>query len=280
MPDKDLSQYLTIGELAALYEIPKQTLIYYATNGIIKPAFVNENGYRYYSVNEFLALEIILNLRKLDIKSSSIKDFVFERTTENIVKILTDKKQQFQQQIEDLTSTINNINIFLDGLKKQDDLITDVFQTLQLPEQLIVVSPPFDENSSPSRIPEFAHHNQQVFPRTVFRSFPTGWIISQENFFDFDNPYHSKQYFTPLPPGCQLKNVRQRPAGLYVLMNFRGSFYAKCHELRKKLADYLKCNNLTAIDDIYILPVKNHWQTDNSKDFITQLSVRVNVKKI
>ena len=279
MPEHNLKEYLTIGELAALYQIPKQTLIYYATNGIIKPAFVNENGYRYYSVNEFLVLEIILNLRKLDISSGDIKEFVFNRSTENIVKILNDKKNELRDTIDSLNRTIGSIDYFLDNINQQEHLLLNCFQTLQLPAEKIVVNKPFDETSTPTRLLEFASHNQYIFPKNVFRSAPTGWIISKEDYFEKNKPHQTKQYFTPLPPEYNRKNITERPAGLYVLYNFNRSFFVRCPEIRNNLIEYLKRNNLKVIGDIYILPLKNHWQSENSDDYISRLTVQVAITK-
>lgn len=59
-------KYYTAGELARLFNIPKQTMLYYDKMGILKPEFVAENGYRYYSTPQYLTLEIILFLRKMD----------------------------------------------------------------------------------------------------------------------------------------------------------------------------------------------------------------------
>ena len=47
MTGKERRQYYTIGELASLYGLPKQTLMYYANVGLLVPTFVHENGYRY-----------------------------------------------------------------------------------------------------------------------------------------------------------------------------------------------------------------------------------------
>lgn len=48
MKEKE-KDYYTAGELAKLFHIPKQTMLYYDKMGILKPEFVAENGYRYYS---------------------------------------------------------------------------------------------------------------------------------------------------------------------------------------------------------------------------------------
>lgn len=68
-------KYYTAGELARLFNIPKQTMLYYDKMGILKPEFVAENGYRYYSTPQYLTLEIILFLRKMDISVPDIHKF-------------------------------------------------------------------------------------------------------------------------------------------------------------------------------------------------------------
>ena len=84
--------YFTAGELASLYGIPKQTLLYYDKNELLIPAFVNKNGYRYYSVSQYLVLEIILNMRKLNISVHDIKLYLENRSDENFGKILQDRR--------------------------------------------------------------------------------------------------------------------------------------------------------------------------------------------
>lgn len=72
-------EYYTAGELARLFNIPKQTMLYYDKMGILKPEFVAENGYRYYSTPQYLTLEIILFLRKMDISVPDISKFLENR---------------------------------------------------------------------------------------------------------------------------------------------------------------------------------------------------------
>ena len=42
-------QYFTTGEFAKICEIEKHVLFYYDQIGLLQPAFVDENNYRYYS---------------------------------------------------------------------------------------------------------------------------------------------------------------------------------------------------------------------------------------
>ena len=54
---------LTVGEMAKLVGISRQTLIYYDREGVFRPSQVDpDNGYRYYTADQLEALDTILNL--------------------------------------------------------------------------------------------------------------------------------------------------------------------------------------------------------------------------
>ena len=75
---KNPKLYYTAGELADLFELPKQTLLYYDKMGVLSPEFISENNYRHYSLKQYLILEVILNMRKLGIPISKIKEYLEE----------------------------------------------------------------------------------------------------------------------------------------------------------------------------------------------------------
>lgn len=56
--------YFFAKELAELHKISKQTLIFYDKKNILKPAFIDNNGYRMYSLKQYFILDIILDLKK------------------------------------------------------------------------------------------------------------------------------------------------------------------------------------------------------------------------
>lgn len=58
------TNYFSVSELAALGNVSRQTILYYDKHNLLKPNFIDSNGYRYYHFKEYLILEIILNFRK------------------------------------------------------------------------------------------------------------------------------------------------------------------------------------------------------------------------
>ena len=60
---KPIDNYFTTGELAKLCKIPRKTLLYYDSLGLITPEVIEENGYRYYKRTQLFALELILSFK-------------------------------------------------------------------------------------------------------------------------------------------------------------------------------------------------------------------------
>lgn len=110
-------KYYTAGELARLFNIPKQTMLYYDKMGILKPEFVAENGYRYYSTPQYLTLEIILFLRKMDISVPDIRKFLENRSRDNILRILDRRKEECLQQIDQARRLIHSLDTYRNALE-------------------------------------------------------------------------------------------------------------------------------------------------------------------
>ena len=111
-------KYYTAGELARLFNIPKQTMLYYDKMGILKPEFVAENGYRYYSTPQYLTLEIILFLRKMDISVPDIHKFLENRSRDNILRILDRRKEECLQQIDQARRLIHSLDTYRNTLER------------------------------------------------------------------------------------------------------------------------------------------------------------------
>lgn len=62
-------------DLAQLYNISKQTLIFYDKKDLFKPDYVDSNGYRMYSLKQFFILGIILDLKTMGFHLNDIKNF-------------------------------------------------------------------------------------------------------------------------------------------------------------------------------------------------------------
>ena len=67
---------LKIGEFSKLAKTTIKTLRYYDEIGLLKPVFVDDNGYRYYQIEQLNVLLKIVSLRSLDMSLTDIKEII------------------------------------------------------------------------------------------------------------------------------------------------------------------------------------------------------------
>lgn len=274
MATNNTTSLISIGELAKMFNMSKQTINYYSKTDILPPEETSDSGYRYYAKKQFTNLEMILILRKLNIPLTDIRDFIKNKASSAIIPLLEKKLQKSLIQLEKQKQLIASLEATLANLKNQSAVPPGCFQTQQLPAVALKISHPLGKTTSQKYFPEYIRHNQKMFSSTDFCSLTTGWIIDKEEYKN-GNPLKIKAYFSPLTNGTNKKNVFIRPGGLYVTMYFQGTHYGQHNELRKKILDYIKLNSLTIVGDTYVYPIKNHWQTDNINDYIGKIFVQV-----
>lgn len=69
-----MEKILRIGQVSNLYGISLDTLRYYDRKGLLKPMVDQQNGYRYYAVEQLDTLEMILVGKHLEIPLEQIKE--------------------------------------------------------------------------------------------------------------------------------------------------------------------------------------------------------------
>jgi len=105
----------TIKELADLAGTTPRALRYYDQLGLLKPASIAENGYRYYDRGNLLVLQQILFFRELDVPLKEIQyllarpDFQLLSSLHTHRESLEKKIQRYKKLIHTIEKTIQNI---------------------------------------------------------------------------------------------------------------------------------------------------------------------------
>ncbi len=85
---------LTVGELARLVGLSKQTLIYYDREGVFRPSQVDpHNGYRYYTADQLEVLDTVLSLREMGVPLREIRAHMASRTAEETLALLREQQR-------------------------------------------------------------------------------------------------------------------------------------------------------------------------------------------
>ncbi len=274
--EPNVRDYYTAGELAKMFMLSKQTILYYDRKGILKPKFVTENGYRYYSVSQYLTLEIIINLRKLDIPISEIQSYLRNRSPENLRKLLERKDQTCLETIRQNERIRSDIAIAFHQFEKADNSRLDQIMLNYRQEKDFYLSPLKNEIADRDVIFTLARHNLKVFSKRHFKERAIGWIISKEDFLSRGRGRAVAFFSTVNRNHFHLDDhIFTRPGGFYLTLRFKGTFHSRGAETSQKLKDFMIRNALDPIGDLYVMPLRNHWMTSEPAEYLNQISLQV-----
>ena len=146
-----------INEVARIFGISRQTLIYYDKIKLFQPDYIDEeNSYRYYIQEQFFQLRFILILKKAGFSLNEIKEYTKSGTPEESLIYLEEKERDLEEKIALLEESKNTIGRKIEELK-------NITQKRREAPKFIEVKP------------------RKVFRVALERPF---------NFENFDSPFH------------------------------------------------------------------------------------------
>lgn len=105
-----MEKYFSIGEISKLSNLSVQTLRHYDKLGLLKPSLVKDNGYRYYSLEQFYKLDFIIFYRKLGLSLLEIKEIISNKINiKDVLGILQNQEYEIDRQINELQKQRNLI---------------------------------------------------------------------------------------------------------------------------------------------------------------------------
>lgn len=273
--------YFTAGELANLFGISKQTLLYYDKIDLLSPDFVCEKGYRHYSIQQYLDLEIIVNLRSFNISIADIKAYLTKRSKNDFMNLVTQKKQECMKVIKENEAIIKSLNVIYNNAKTEKPYVFNKPLLTFQEERLLRVTKVSEKDDGKDRIILFTRHAQTAFHSKKSLEKHMGWIISQEDLFVEKNSHPTKAYFSFVPntPGHKSKSkIEVLPAGLFLEIYFKGTYYENFSSLVDIINNFMELNELEAVGDIYILTIENHLFYTNTDDYTNKIFLAVKKK--
>lgn len=110
----------TVKRVAAMSGVSVRTLHFYDETGLLKPAYVGANGYRFYEEPQLLMLQQILFYRELGFELKQIKQIVGRADFEKVAALQSHRKvlQKDLARTRRLIETIDKTIQHLKGIKK------------------------------------------------------------------------------------------------------------------------------------------------------------------
>lgn len=265
-------KYLSIGAFSKLSGISRKNLIYYDSVGILKPVFVKENGYRYYSYGQlFDETSILLSLKDLDIPLKEIKNYMENISSDNLIDLLSAQKQKVLEELNRLnqmnyiieqrinnapvTSKINCNEIFLEYCEEE---------LLFLGSEYL-----YDDNNFEKDFISFLDYCKS---KRVLYGYPLGVYTNYDNIF-YDN-IRTYKYFYKVFQSLDLTEKTIKPSGLYVI-TYDNSYLAEDMKIFDKMSEFIEKNRLRACGNVYIENISDEIITKNPDKYFSKISVQV-----
>lgn len=267
----DKSNLFYASDLAQLYNISKQTLIFYDKKDLFKPDYVDSNGYRMYSLKQFFILGIILDLKTMGFHLNDIKIFLEHRTPDNTLSLLNKQLHRLTKQIEltaklcdNIKSKINIINAYND-CKLNEITLSYREEEYFLVSKDILLSLPLKE-----RFVAAATLLNSAVDKNGLKEYSIGGFIFNDTITDFSP--ESYQVF------CKTNKKRHnyiKPYGLYLQICVNTNFTDAVNTAKPFLTKFCKALNLKTNNIIYVKILRNYWSSDLNDNFISKIEIPV-----
>lgn len=223
--------FYSISEMAGMFPLSRQTLIYYDKIGLFKPTYVNDENYRYYASTQIPTLRLICMLREMGLGLKEIGQLVSENNVDDIVLHLCERRDSIDAQIRELEQQRSFVYERLGFYKTAQEWMEKIGQPVfrHFDERYVVVEPYGTDDMNRSQL-------HAALMRAVVRVKDesgvgplSGWgsMLLQENFHASD-PIKGAGSFVTVPPGVDprsLSDVAVLPAGIYLCLSRWGMPY-------------------------------------------------------
>lgn len=264
-------KYFTTGEFSKICNVPKHVLFHYDEIGLFKPAFINENGYRYYSYRQYDTFSIITALKNLGMPLKEIKVYLDRRTPELLLGLLAQKSEEVVQEIKKLESIqelIKGISATTEKALKAD--FGQVFLR-KCPEEKIILSSNIEGISTKNLAASMESYISFCQKNHIAMTDPVGAIISLHNVKKKDCSNLSYLYIKT-EETTQNQALSIKPEGTYITAYHHGS-YKTTYKTYEKILAFARENNLKLGEYSYEEPLLYEISVKDENDYITLIMV-------
>lgn len=261
------------GEFAKLLEVNKDTLLYYDKIDLFKPAGTFENGYRYYTFDQFDQFVAIQSLRAVELPIKDLKTYFDAPNTQNLRQLALEQQEKVAREIQKL----QDIQFFLERTvtltKEMEQITFGQVSIKELPAEPVVYS---DEKIDWSLSLEELYERTTPFLKKlgVKSTAAYGIVYPKENFLN-------KEFGDVSYLFCRLDcpSAKMRPAGHYAIIYHQGYDEVSQIETYNTLLSYLEKEQLALDGDFYEEYLLHSIAAKEEKDYITKISVKVKREK-
>lgn len=256
-----------VGEMAKLHGISKQTLQYYDRIDLLKPKEVGgENQYRYYTLEQFEQLDVILSLKDLGMKLEEIKHYLRTSSIDDRMKQLESQQWAIRGRINQLERASRILSTTMHSLKSNMDIIPFEMGIKILEKRYIQIEPVQ---------PPFDWYQLEIAVKKIITHFKHEDNISYNDLLVFVDLNSTRQELSKTV-AIELRHESGEflPEGTYAYMYHKGTYEALANSW-SRLFQFIKNSEYEICGDGIEKALLNTFAVANEVDMLIELQVPV-----
>lgn len=258
-----MKDYLSIKEFSNLTNIEGSTLRYWDEIGLFAPAKRDpENGYRYYTPDQIIAVNFFSVLSKLDIPLRIIREISSDRTPETIVSLIENQEKLLDAEIHRLYERYAVMHVRRKLIKIGLDLAqSDAVSVMNLEDMHFIQGHPADFTPGQKFYGPFLKFCKEAETLRINLQFPIAALHNNWRAFKYaaGEPHY---YISIDPEGNQV-----RPAGKYLVGLTRG-YYGNLNEVAARMDQYITDHCLKITGPVFSIYLHDEISLKNPNDYL------------
>ncbi|MEJ9307162.1 MerR family transcriptional regulator [Priestia megaterium] len=268
---EELEKYFTTGEFANLCRVKKQTLFHYDEIGLLSPKIKKENGYRYYSYDQFEVFQLIALFKEFGVPLKEIRILLTDKKPRNMITLLKEKSFEIEEKIKNLNhlQAIIQTRLQLAEHALKTDFSSISLQSLD--EEKFMVSENIlgeAEQKYTAVITDLIHYTQL---HKLDRGYPIGAILARDQ-IQKKEFYNYKHLYIKIPKGIEKVHYHVRPQGLYVVGYQKGD---ETEHAYNRIIKFVEEKGLKIGEYAYEEYVIDEVMADGIENSITRIQLQI-----
>ncbi|MBV7389397.1 MULTISPECIES: MerR family transcriptional regulator [Enterococcus] len=276
-----MKKYLSISEMGKYAGISRRTLIYYDQIDLFKPIKIGENGYRYYGIDQYFELDVILLLKNIGMPLEEIHTFLKNRNVDYAVQEFYRQRSKVDQQITALKDIRTSLDSYINRYETLKNFDLESITYSYREAESFVISDTIDSVGGMDSVEIYGRFYSSVDSKDLFSGYPIGFLVDGAAFYEEN--FHAAPYRALVRisderlPLYQAQKIVKRPAGYYV-SGFMKDEIHNINIFNNRFRNYLKEHNLVLDGDIWELLWQDEATSEHSEDQIFEVLIPVKEK--
>ncbi|EEM06614.1 MerR family transcriptional regulator [Bacillus pseudomycoides] len=255
-----MKNLFSIGEVAKIKDITIKALRYYHKMGILIPRYIDETtGYRYYSIDQFIHIDIIKSCRELRTSIVELQEIFKDCDTDQLLQFLQLKRYEAEENIKKMQEVIKTIDSLNMKVETSKDILNSDEISIQFFEPRYVIVAPCKEVGSLQELLYYSDLEKIIQDKEGKMSMERGIIYN----FNSEGDAEPKYVFSRFQGDSNIEaeqNIKILPKGKYVTLSYSKE---NEEERRRKLVKYVKENNLKIKSVIEVELLNDFFNTES-----------------